>query len=121
LIELLSADLLVFGLAWYWNFKRARERNEPDGRAAMWGGGALLVFALLIFQVAPYRVLYQSEAERVTYGGDRCYLVGQRLSEALLFCPRRPPPFDQIVKIDDPTLKREGRYESIFAAADELR
>ena len=93
LIELLSANLLVFGVAWHRNFKRARERNESDGRAAMWGGGAALVFALLIFQVAPYRVLYQSQAERVAYGGDRCYLVGQRLSEALLFCPRRPPPW----------------------------
>jgi len=119
LTELLSANLLMFGAAWYWVFQRGRVANEREGRAAMWGGIAMLGFGLVIFQVALFRVIYHNDAERVRYRNDRCYMVGQRLNEALLFCPGRAlPPLDQIVNIDDPELKREGAFENIFAVVD---
>jgi len=118
---LLTVNLFVLGGAWYWILKRAKGRNESDGRAAIWGGLATLIVSLLFFQVTPFRVLFHNQAERVAYRNDRCYLVGQRDGEALLFCPRRSPPLNQIVNIDDPALKREGTYESIFAAFDEQR
>ena len=81
------------------------------------GGIALLGFSVIVFQVALFRVIYHNEAERVTYKSDRCYIVGQRGNEALLFCPRRPsPPLDQIVNLADTELKRDGAFENIFAA-----
>lgn len=116
LTELLSANVLIFGAAWYQLFKRSREHEEGDGRAAIWAGVAMLGFSVIIFQVALFRVIYHNEAERVTYRSDRCYIVGQGLNEALLFCPgRTSPPFDQIVDIGDPALKRDGSFENIFA------
>jgi hypothetical protein len=117
---LLPAYLLVFGVAWYWQFKRGRERNEPDGRT--WAGIAVLAFSVVFFQVTPFRVMYQNKAERVAYKSERCYLVGQQTNEALLFCPQRAsPPLDQIVNINDPDLRREGLYESIFSALNRQR
>jgi len=72
----------------------------------------------LFFQVVPFRILYHTEAERVLYGSRPCYIVGQRAEEALLFCPKQPPPWKQIVKLNDPDLKKQGTFENIFAALD---
>jgi predicted Ser/Thr protein kinase len=119
LSETLIVELLVFGLAWYWILRRGRERNEQDASVVVWSGAAIMAFSLLFFEVAPFRILYHNEAERVSYQSSPCYLVGEHDNEELLFCPRRPPPWGQIVKSDDPALKREGTFESIFAGFDD--
>jgi hypothetical protein len=36
----------------------------------------------------------------------------------LIFCPHRELPWNQVVRLDDPVLKREGVVESIFAGFD---
>ena len=59
------------------------DHKESDGRASIWAGIAMLGFSVIIFQVAPFRVIYHNESERITYNGDRCYVVGQSLNEAL--------------------------------------
>src|SRR5262249_10094998 len=94
------ANLLIFAAAWYPLLKRGMDHKERDGRTAIWAGVAMLGLSVIIFQVAPFRVIFHNESERVTYNGDRCYIVGQTLNEALLFCPKRPsPPLDQIVNL----------------------
>jgi hypothetical protein len=52
--------------------------------------------------------MLHNEAERVSLGSQRCYLVAQRDPEALLFCPTQPPPWSRVVRVDDPQLKRDG-------------
>ena len=116
--EWLSVQLLVFGVAWYQIIKRRWTRHDRDATFIIFGGIALLVFSFLFFQVVPFRILYHTEAERVLYGSRPCYIVGQRAEEALLFCPKQPPPWKQIVKLNDPDLKKQGTFENIFAALD---
>jgi hypothetical protein len=64
--------------------------------------------------VTPYRLTVYSQAERVLMNGQPCYLVGQRNEDALLFCPTQPAPWNRIVRLDDPQLRRDKTRESMF-------
>jgi ABC-type Fe3+ transport system permease subunit len=81
------------------------------------GGLALTLLSLLLL-VAPYRIMLHNEAERVSVGSRRCYLVGQRDPDALVFCPNQPPPWSRIVRLDDPQLKRDGIRENMFTEVE---
>jgi len=114
----LSVQLFVFGVAWYQILKRRWTRKDREATAIVSSGIAVLALSFVFFQVIPFRILYHTEAERVLYGSRSCYIVGQRADDALLFCPGQPPPWNQIVKLNDPDLKRQGTFENIFAALD---
>jgi serine/threonine-protein kinase len=113
--EMLATGVFVFGLGWYWLLRLARGRAIQDGRPYIWAGVAVTISSLLLFQTVPFRLLYHSSAERVSFRSERCYLVGQRADDVVLFCPNRPPPWTQIVKAGDPALTRDGELESIFS------
>jgi serine/threonine-protein kinase len=113
--ELLTLVVFVFGVGWYQVWRQARNRGERDARAMIRAGVVLTVCSALVFQAMPFRILFHSRGERVSYRSERCYAVGQRGEDAVLFCPHRPPPRVQIVKTTDPTLRREGVVESIFS------
>jgi hypothetical protein len=116
--EWLTVQLLVFGAGWYQILKRRWTRNDREATAIVFGGIAVLVLSFLFFQAIPFRLLYHNEAERVQYQSRPCYIVGLRADDALLFCPTEGPPWKRIVKITDPDLKKQGTFESIFAALD---
>jgi predicted Ser/Thr protein kinase len=118
---LLFAYVVLFGWAWYRLLRHFRSHNERDASGLVAAGITVAAISLFFGQILPYRTLIQSRAERVTYQSRLCYLVGQRADEAMLFCPLDPPPWKQIVKLDDPALKRAGVYESIFAGFDRDR
>jgi hypothetical protein len=109
---------MVFGLAWFRLFRRRTVTSSPDATVLVASGIVATVLTFLLCQVVPFRILYHNDAERVSYGSQRCYLVGQRGSEARLFCPLQAPPWNRIVQIDDPALKREGISENIFTVFD---
>lgn len=113
---LLSVELFVFGLAWYRLLKTRYERREQGGFASL-AGGMLAMLVILFLLAMPYRILYKNVGERVSYQSQPCYLVGQRGSDALLFCPRQAPRH-RLVRLDDPALERGQVYESIFAELD---
>jgi len=116
--EWLTVQLLVFGAGWYQILKRRWIRNDREATAIVFGGIAVLVLSFLFFQVIPFRLLYHNQAERVLFASRPCYIVGQRADEALLFCPTQGPPWKQIVKLNDPDLRKQGTFESIFGALD---
>jgi serine/threonine protein kinase len=113
---LLSMELFIFGLAWYRLLKTRYERREEGVFSSLAGG--MLAIVTICLLAAPYRVLYHNVGERVSYQSQPCYLVGQRSSDALLFCPRQVPPRNRLVRLDDPALVRGQVYESIFAELD---
>lgn len=116
--ETLTTEVLVFGLGWYALSRRAHGRGgDRDGRFHIWAGVAVTLCSLVLFQTVPFRVLYHNSAERVTFRSERCYLVDERANDLLLFCPKRPPPWTQIVKASDRSLTRDGELESIFSNA----
>jgi hypothetical protein len=113
--EVMSVQVVVFGYIWYRTLLLRRRRGEREGMAAIAAGLAVAAFVLLFGQIFPFRILYHNKHERVTYDSRPCYLTGQSGDNALLFCPQQPPPWNQVVKLDDPALKREGAVESIFS------
>lgn len=113
-----TIQVMIFGLAWYWVLKNAGGVLERDAAALVAGGVVITLLSLLFGQIIPFRILYHSDAERVSYQSRACHMVGQKDDEALLFCPRQPPAWSRVVKLEDPELKREGVYESIFTGLE---
>jgi serine/threonine-protein kinase len=116
-----SWQVAAFGLAWYLVLAHRRRRGEREGLPVITAGVAVTVFSLLTGQIFPRQIIYKNKHERVTYDSRRCYVTGQSGGTLLLFCPHQPPPWNQIVKADDPSLKREGAVESIFSGFDGLK
>ena len=116
--EVMSLQVIVFGYIWYRVLRYRKRRGDHEGLGVAFAGFAVAAFIFLAGQVFPFRILYHNKHERVAYASQRCYLVGQSGSEALIFCPHRELPWNQVVRLDDPALKREGVVESIFAGFD---
>jgi energy-converting hydrogenase Eha subunit A len=118
--QILSAELFVFGLAWYHLVRLRHQRGDRGGLSSFAGGAAvmLLTFCLL---AAPYRIVNHNQSERVSYASQTCYLLGQRSDEALLFCPLQPPPWNRVVKLHDPALQRGQTVENIFTEVGRSR
>jgi predicted Ser/Thr protein kinase len=111
--QMFALHVVVFAAAWSWLLIIRARRFSQDARVVIAGGLALTLWSFLLM-VAPYRLTVYSEAERVLMNGQRCYLVGQRDADALLFCPTQPAPWNRIVRLDDPQLRRDGTRESMF-------
>lgn len=106
----LSIELVVFAFAWYGII--ARRRESSGGHIIIVSGLALTLFSFFML-VAPYRTLLHNRAERAMFGARRCYLVGQRGNDGLLFCPSDRVR-TRIVSLSSPELSRDGTRESIF-------
>jgi serine/threonine protein kinase len=111
--QMFSLHVGIFAAAWLWLLIIRARLFVRDARLVIAGGLALTLSAFLLM-VAPYRLLVYSDAERVLMNGQRCYLVGQRGADGLLFCPAQPPPWSRIVRLDDPQLTRDGTQENMF-------
>lgn len=85
-------------------------------------GGVALVLLLFLVTTAvdevPYRILMQSQFERVEYSGDRCYVIGSSADDWLLYCPDQNPPRNRVVSRRDAGVRRLGVIENIFSAPD---
>jgi serine/threonine protein kinase len=115
---LLFAYVAAFGAGWHRLARSMSAYPDRGGRGLIAAGITVAAIPLFFGQVLPYRTFIKSRAERVTYQTSVCYLVGQRGTEGVLFCPLDPPPWKHIVQLDDPALRRGGSYESIFAVFD---
>jgi hypothetical protein len=88
------------------------------------GGGGLaavtvVVAALLALNEVPYRILFRSQALRITYGDLRCYVIGEDPQRWLLYCPDAAPPRNRIIQRSDPSVRSSGVMESIFTVPGE--
>ena len=105
--------ILAFGFGTY-RVAQIRARH-PSRR----GAGALLLAALpfvttVMMGVLWHRLMFKAEFERVEFEGQRCYLLGDSADKALLHCPDRNPPRNQVVPLSNPQLHRSGVPESVF-------
>jgi hypothetical protein len=69
----------------------------------------------VVMSELPYRIIWQNKSERVTFEGQRCYVLGESGGESLVFCPDKTPPRNRIVRSDSPSLRRTGIIEGIFS------
>jgi hypothetical protein len=89
-------------------------------RTTLWIGGLVVCSITLSVLQFPYRTLYASlnePFERVAWRGERCYVIGQRAGDLLLFCPALGPPHNRIAKRNDSDVMRLGVRESLFSRA----
>lgn len=110
---LLTAQLFFFSGAWLALWPRLRRRWAHERTLLV---GAAITTALTVMLIPPkYRLVHHNDGERVTYGTETCYLVGQTDARGLLFCPlaahRRA-----IVPLGDPDLRRSGVVEEVYEA-----
>jgi hypothetical protein len=90
---------------------RARQPSHSRGRMAP----VIVLLALTVLAgEIPYRLMFRNAAERVSLGGERCYVLGTAMGDALLYCPDREPPRNQIIRLDHASLLKTGIVESIF-------
>lgn len=78
------------------------------------GAILLLTFFLMDF---PYRLLYQADFDAVDWRGQRCYALGERDADYLLFCPGLEPPRNRIVRKDAGDVHHTGIRLNPFADA----
>ena len=115
-----ALDGLVFlaGAAWLTLIRTRVRSGLPPANGHVMAGLALMVMSTLVMWTLPYRITWHNQFERVEYAGERCYLIGQREGELLLYCADRDPPRNRTISGADPQLSRSGVIESIFTPPD---
>jgi hypothetical protein len=100
-------------LAWWRLWRWQRSSRLPGDRTSSAVGIGLIVGAVLLLAL-PYRILRHSEFPRVAFAQQRCYVIGERGPELLLYCPDAEVPRNRVVRRDDARLERTNQVESIF-------
>ena len=112
--EAFTSVAFVNVVVWYPVFRLAATRRERLNRAVVAGGAiiALLTVAMLDF---PYRVVSKGNDvfEVARWQGARCYALGERGADVLLFCPRLSPR-NRVVSGAAGGIERLGVWESPF-------
>jgi len=108
------ALVVLFTVAvWYPVLKRIQKGQTMHWGIAVAGIGATC-FALALLHF-PYRLMYfTDQMVAVEWNGSRCYMIGERGDQDLLFCATLPPPRNRIVAKSDPRLVPLGIRESMF-------
>ncbi len=107
-------DWLVLGTGWMlWRTYATRRARADVGASPIVALAATLMLAVVLW-AAPYRLFFQSERPRMNVNGERCYDLGRRNGEMLIYCPDAPQPKVRRVTADDPGVRDTGMTESVF-------
>jgi hypothetical protein len=112
-MRVLSIFVLVFGWSWYRLLKLKAHSTEGSTAPAR-VAAAIMMLITFSAMTLPYRLFFQSRGELVYYQSEPCYLVGQKVDAASLFCPGSTSPWRKLVDLKDPALKRGGTIQRIF-------
>ena len=110
--SLLDCLVLGSGLALY-RLLRLNWRRSAAGIGSVAAVGALFALATLMW-AAPYRLLFQSERPRVRFDNERCYDLGRKDQDILLYCPDGPDPKVRRARTGDPRMHDTDVTESVF-------
>ncbi len=116
----LSALVLTFGTAILRIWKLRSRRGVKGSHAGFATVVAMFVVTVMMLEL-PYRIQWQNRFDRVDVAGERCYILGEHDDEWLTYCPDKAAPHNRVVKRTDPTVRKLGVVESIFAPPDTSR
>ena len=114
--QCLDAIMLVLGYGSYRLFRRSKESGASVGQP-LFGVLAVLVVTLGLWAFF-YRILWSNQFEKVTFEGERAYIIGRNGDELLLHRPDAAPPRNRIVFVKDPGLLRLQIEESVFTSPE---
>ena len=109
----LDLIILVTAAAWYRIVKTRKAAGQRLFDVTTTAGICLVALSIFALEL-PYRLMWQADFERVQYSASRCYLIGERAQQALVYCPDAPSPRNRVVSLSDPQLHRLGVFENIF-------
>jgi len=98
---------IILVALWRVPFRVAAKRAQRLNPRVLAAAAATLVLTLLLLHF-PYRLLYHAELEAVDWDGRRCFVLGERSDEELLFCPDLERPRNRAVNKDTIGLKHLG-------------
>jgi len=82
---------VVAVLAWYPVLRLASKRGQPVNRPLLMVGAGTVFLAITLLDF-PYRLLTENDVFPIAnWQGARCYVLGERGSDVLLFCPKLTP------------------------------
>ena len=90
---------------------KAKRRAPRLGPALAMG---VVIACATVLMEFPWRILWQADFPRVQYAGERCYEVGSKEDDLLLFCPLSSQSKTRIVERGDKLLVPTGVIESVF-------
>jgi hypothetical protein len=114
--KVIDMFLLVIGIGWYWILRHPRRDAVRGGLGSIAAGLSIMALLVLAWGI-PYRIIWHNTFERVSVGGERCYLIGERPERWLVYCPDGPTPKNRLVMRSDPGVRRENVFESVFTSA----
>jgi hypothetical protein len=113
----MSMLILAMSLGAWQLIKLRRRLGVTSGRATFVAIFAAIAMAFVILAF-PYRLIWHNRFEAATYGSMQCYVIGERGSDALLYCPSWEAPKVRTIPRSDPDLRPTGRIESIYTRRD---
>jgi hypothetical protein len=98
---------------WVPVIRLAQRRGQSINRLVAAGGIAVFVLSLAMLEF-PYRLFVHGDADQVEWRDQRCYVLGERAGNVLLFCPEAPPPRNVTVSAASTDLRRLGSRGELF-------
>jgi hypothetical protein len=122
----LDAQLYVYSLtalAYFFSIAIVRLQRLRASQPIRRGGAALVLVATMLtitilLCLAPYRIEWQNEMERIDVAGERCYVIAEQADDWLIHCPDRTPPRNRVIKRGDRAVHDLGVVQNIFNPPD---
>jgi hypothetical protein len=111
--------LFVYGFVVYAVYASVRRTGFRVPAAAAAYVVAVPAIAFLFVRAMPWMVVYGNELPRVDYGSTRCYELGRRADDTLVFCPDDEPP--RVQRHKNSELQDRGFLESVFTPRNQAR
>jgi hypothetical protein len=105
--------LTLFSATAWWTVMRFAARHGQKISRSMLAGGAVVTILSVAILSVPYRLLRHNKFDTTNWNGYRCYVIGARKADLLLFCPQAPVPRSFTVPRNDGT-PSFGEPENIF-------
>ncbi len=109
------ASIILVAL-WWVPFRMAALQGQRLSGGMQTAAAAILLLTILLLDF-PYRLLYQAELDAVEWRGRRCYVLGERNADYLVFCPDLEPPRNRVVKKDASDLEHVATKMNPFGHA----
>jgi tRNA A-37 threonylcarbamoyl transferase component Bud32 len=115
-----AATVLTLGLFWLLGLSVLKRKNRSGVLPALFRvAGIAAVFSVIALAIVPWRIVWDSQRERVRFDGRGAFVVEESGEQLFLFAPGAPERFLEVDR-DDERLERSSgtRRHDMFDPAD---